>query len=156
MRHIIARQGLSLTAKAPFDPALSLAQALLKPTRIYVKSIKAALKAVPGVKALAHITGGGLTENLPRVLPEKTAAEIDLGSFRLPAVFAWLMQQGGVAPDEMLRTFNCGIGMMLIAPQTDIASLRKTLEDAGESVYEIGRVVSDTGEPCVRYIGDLR
>jgi hypothetical protein len=95
-------------------PRVSLGEALLDPTRIYVKSLLSAIRETGAIKALAHITGGGFPENLPRVLPEGLAAEIDLGAMTVPPVFSWLARTGGVAPEEMLRTFNCGVGMIAV------------------------------------------
>ena len=112
IRRIVAISALSWDAPAPFAPEQSLAQALLTPTRLYVKPLLAALKQTDAIRALAHITGGGFPENLPRVLPPSLAVEIDLTAFTPPPVFAWLAKTGGVAEAEMLRTFNCGIGMV--------------------------------------------
>ena len=112
IRRIVAISALSWDAPAPFAPEQSLAQALLTPTRLYVKPLLAALKLTDAIRALAHITGGGFPENLPRVLPPSLAVEIDLTAFTPPPVFAWLAKTGGVAEAEMLRTFNCGIGMV--------------------------------------------
>ncbi|RME14008.1 MAG: phosphoribosylformylglycinamidine cyclo-ligase, partial [Alphaproteobacteria bacterium] len=112
VRRLVERSGLGWTDASPFGPG-TLGAALLAPTRLYVKPALAAVKA-GGVHALAHITGGGLTENLPRVLPEGLGAEIDLGAWALPPVFAWLREVGGLDEAEMLKTFNCGIGMVLV------------------------------------------
>ena len=116
---------------------------LLTPTRIYVKSCLAILSGARqegGFKALAHITGGGLLENLPRVLPDDTAAAIDAGSWPLPPVFAWLASAGGMESREMARTFNCGIGMIAVVAAEDAASTSRALEAQGETVYDIGVV----------------
>jgi phosphoribosylformylglycinamidine cyclo-ligase len=118
---------------------VTLGQALLTPTRIYVKNMLAALSRHP-IHALAHITGGGLSENLPRVLPSGLGAEIDLGSWRLPPLFSWLRDAGDVEDAEMLRTFNCGIGMVVIAAPEDAALITDELRGAGEIVHQIGRV----------------
>jgi len=149
VRKIIADRDLSLSAPAPFDAETSLGEALLTPTRIYVKSCRRAL-AAGGVAAFAHITGGGLIENVPRVLPQGTAAVIDAATWRLPAVFDWLMAAGGIMPAEMARTFNCGIGMVAIAKREGAARVAKALAAAGETVWEAGHVVEQAkGDPQV-------
>ncbi len=112
---------------------------MLAPTRLYVKQALAAIRA-GGVHGLAHITGGGLSENLPRVLPEGLGAEVDLGAWELPEVFKWLAATGGLAEAEMLKTFNCGIGMILVVDAGRAAALKVLLQEAGEAVFELGRV----------------
>jgi phosphoribosylformylglycinamidine cyclo-ligase len=124
---------------------LTLGERLLAPTRIYVKPVLALMEEVR-VHAMAHITGGGLPENLPRVLPEGTRAVIDLGSWRLPPVFAWLQTQGGVADAEMRRTFNCGVGLVLCVPMVDAALACQRLGDAGESAWILGRIEATAGQ----------
>ncbi|HVL37554.1 MAG TPA: phosphoribosylformylglycinamidine cyclo-ligase [Burkholderiales bacterium] len=122
---------------------------LLEPTRIYVKPVLRLLETVP-VKGLAHITGGGLPGNLPRALPANVAARLRREAWPRPAVFQWLQDAGGVAEDEMLRVFNCGIGMTLIVAAGDAARAAEILRAAGESVYEIGVIEPAQGEPaCV-------
>jgi len=145
VRKVVAVSGLGYSEAAPFAPDLSLGDALLTPTRIYVRACLAALKA-GGLKGLAHITGGGLPENLPRVLPADLAAELQAGSWPLPPVFSWLAKQGGIADREMLRTFNCGIGMVAIVAPDAAASLSEVFRSAGEKVYEIGRIVSQRAD----------
>jgi phosphoribosylformylglycinamidine cyclo-ligase len=140
VRKVVAVSGLGYDDAAPFAPGLTLGEALLTPTRIYVRACLAALKA-GGLKGLAHITGGGLPENLPRVLPAGVAVELVSGSWPLPPVFPWLAELGGIADQEMLRTFNCGIGMVAIAAPEAAARLKNCFIAAGESVHEIGRVV---------------
>jgi phosphoribosylformylglycinamidine cyclo-ligase len=139
---------------APLDQALggvSLGDALLAPTRIYVKPLLALLAEVE-VHALAHITGGGLTENLPRVLPSHSCARIDRSGWPLPAVFGWLQAQGRIADPEMLRTFNCGIGMVVCVPPAAVDRATAILEAQGETVYRIGEIAGcDCEAPCVRY-----
>ena len=103
------------TSPAPFAAGKTLGEALLEPTRIYVRPVLAALKANAGIKALAHITGGGFPDNIPRVLPDGVGARLDLAAIPVPPVFGWLARTGGVAEAEMLRTFNCGIGMVAVA-----------------------------------------
>jgi len=127
IRKIVDVSGVKYSAKAPFDGSKTLGEALIAPTRIYVRPVLAAIRAHKGVKALAHITGGGFTENIPRVLPDGCAALIDLASFEAPAVFGWLAEQGGIAPSEMLRTFNCGIGMVVVTGASDAKRVRETL-----------------------------
>ncbi len=156
IRKIVEISGVKYGAKAPFDSARTLGEALITPTRIYVKPVLAAIRAHKGVKALAHITGGGFTENIPRVLPDECAALIDLKSFEAPAVFGWLAEQGNIAPAEMLRTFNCGMGMVMVvaADQADDAML--TLAAQGEQVVRLGEIIARTGRQArVKYAGKL-
>jgi phosphoribosylformylglycinamidine cyclo-ligase len=141
VRRIAEKSGVRYDSPAPFAPKQRLGDALLTPTRLYVKSCLAAI-AAGGVHALAHITGGGLIENIPRVLPKGCAVEIDAKAWPLPPVFAWLMRQGSVAAPEMARTFNCGIGMVLIVSPDKLQKLKQILTAAGETVYRIGRVVA--------------
>lgn len=132
----------------PFgDAGQSIADVLLAPTRIYVKPVLELLRSQP-VHAICHITGGGLPENLPRVLPQNCDAEIDSSSWPRPEIFRWLAETGGVAPAEMWRTFNCGIGLVLTVPADAVSAARAQLEAAGETVYEIGRITA--GEQRVR------
>ncbi len=128
---------------------MTLAQALLEPTRIYVRSILGAIRQTGAVKALAHITGGGLAENIPRALPDGLAAEIDLAAMPAAPVFAWLQSQGPVTENEMLRTFNCGIGMIVVAGSQDADEVTTALADAGETVVPLGRLVRRSGAPVV-------
>jgi len=141
VRKVIAERGADLAGPAPFDPAQILGEALLIPTRIYVKA-GLALHRAGLAKGLAHITGGGLIENLPRILPAGTAAGIAAEAWPLPPVFAWLMEQAEIAAPEMLRTFNCGLGMVaVVAPEQAQAAIA-CLEDAGETVFRIGEIVA--------------
>jgi phosphoribosylformylglycinamidine cyclo-ligase len=134
----------------PFD-GTTLGQALLEPTHLYVKPLLHLLQSIRP-HALAHITGGGLTENLPRVLPEYTAARIDKNSWQRPAVFDWLQQQGNVEEQEMLRTFNCGIGMVVCVAAEDSDKAIEILQQQGEKVSVIGQIEScDCQEACVKY-----
>ncbi len=156
IRKIVEVSGVKYGAKAPFDKARTLGEALITPTRIYVKPVLAAIRAHKGVKALAHITGGGFTENIPRVLPDDCAALINLKSFEAPAVFCWLAEQGNIAPAEMLRTFNCGMGMVMVvdAAQADDAML--TLAAQGEQVVRLGEIIARSGRQArVKYAGKL-
>jgi phosphoribosylformylglycinamidine cyclo-ligase len=118
----------------------------LEPTRIYVKSVLPLLQSVP-VKGLAHITGGGLTENVPRVLPQDTKAVIKKSSWPRPKLFEWLQREGNVAEDEMHRVFNCGIGMVIVVDPAEAARAARDLRAAGETVYEIGAIEKGAGEP---------
>jgi phosphoribosylformylglycinamidine cyclo-ligase len=156
VRRIVARSGLSLQDPAPFAPEQSLGRALLAPTKLYVRPLIAVLKAGDGVKALAHVTGGGLPDNLPRVLPDGLGAAIDLSAVTPPPVFGWLSSAGGVAEAEMLRTFNCGVGMVVVVAAEEAAAVEERLRSEGEQVTRIGEVVtiSPADEP-VRFSGKL-
>jgi phosphoribosylformylglycinamidine cyclo-ligase len=145
VRRIVEQSGLGFEAPAPFAAEMSLAEALLTPTRLYVRSCRAAL-AAGGVKAFAHITGGGLLENIPRVLPAGMAAELDATRWPLLPVFRWLAERGGIARAELARTFNCGIGMIAVIDPAQEASITAALQGAGESVYRIGRIVPRAAE----------
>jgi phosphoribosylformylglycinamidine cyclo-ligase len=156
IRRIVDVSGLRLSDSAPFVKNKTLAEALLTPTRIYVKALLKALRTGKSIKALAHITGGGFTENIPRVLPKDTVAEIDLAAVPFPPVFKWLQAQGGVAEAEMLRTFNCGVGMIVVVAAKDAKSVAKTLQKAGEKVVTLGNIRKRKGrEPQVAYQGSL-
>jgi phosphoribosylformylglycinamidine cyclo-ligase len=132
-------EGVDLSAPAPFAPESSLADALLAPTRLYVKPLLPLLAAAR-IHALAHITGGGLLENVPRVLPAGARAVIDASAWQLPALFAWLQQRGNMQAAELARTFNCGIGMVLAVPAADADAIAADLGAAGETVFRIGRI----------------
>jgi phosphoribosylformylglycinamidine cyclo-ligase len=153
VRRVVADAGLSYDAPAPFVRDISLGEALLTPTRLYVQSGLAAIRA-GGVKGLAHITGGGITENLPRALPDGLDAEIDLAAWAPLPVFGWLAKSAGIGEREMLRTFNCGIGLIaVVAPE----KVDETISAfAGESVSRIGTLVPGDGEPKVRYRSALK
>jgi phosphoribosylformylglycinamidine cyclo-ligase len=152
VRRVVEHSGLRLSDRAPFAKGKSLGAALLTPTRIYVKQILETIRRTGAVKALAHITGGGLTDNIPRVLPKGRAAEIGLASFALPPVFRWLQREAGLDDAEMLRTFNCGIGMILIVAPQDARRVRRIL---GSEAMEIGVIVKRGRGPAVRYAGTL-
>ncbi len=170
VRRLVQGNGLAWDAPAPFEPGSSVAEALLAPTRIYVKPVLAAIEAVGGahgaVKALAHITGGGLSENVPRVLPDSVAARIDLSSFTAHPVFKWQAETGGLPGDEMLRTFNCGIGMVIVVAKAETDAVMRALQEAGEAPFVIGEIVPPGGERseakgrgnawAVKYQGALR
>ncbi|WP_411035173.1 phosphoribosylformylglycinamidine cyclo-ligase [Shinella sp. BYT-45] len=142
VRRIVALSGLAWDAPAPFDGAKSLGEALLTPTRIYVKPLLKAIRETGAIKALAHITGGGFPENIPRVLPKHLAAEIDLDAVKAPPVFSWLAGTGGVEAKEMLRTFNCGVGMIAVVPEEKADAVAAVLAREGESVFRLGRMVA--------------
>lgn len=154
VRRIVETSGLAWDATAPFDESKTLGRALLEPTRIYVKPLLATLKATTGIKALAHITGGGLPENLPRVLPKTLAAHIDLGALPKLPVFQWLAETGGVAQSEMLRTFNCGVGMVVVVSADKVDEVTKLLSDAGETVVRLGEMTERDGD-AVTFDGTL-
>ena len=151
---IEARQ-IDLHAPAPFNRELTLGDALLTPTRIYVRSLLGALRTGKEIKALAHITGGGFIENIPRVLPETLAARIDLERIAVPSVFAWLAEIGGTGRDEMLKTFNCGIGMVAVVPGDAADDIVHHLAENGESVRHIGEIVERTSERAIDFEGSL-
>ena len=155
VRRIVERSGLGWNDPAPFAKDKPLGAALLMPTRIYVRPLLAALRATKALKALAHITGGGLTDNIPRVLPDRLAAENDLGSFHLPPVFRWLQAEASLGDAEMLRTFNCGIGMVVVVAAKDAGSVAASLRKAGEKPWRLGRLVERKGQDAVRFTGSL-
>ena len=151
VRSVVERTGLGYAARAPFARKRALGDALLDPTRIYVKSCLKALKT-DGVLGLAHVTGGGLVENLPRALPLGAVARLDHRAWPLPAVFRWLAKTGNVAPDEMLRTFNCGVGMAVVVARGKVRAVEAALKKAGEKVYRIGvieKAAKAKAEPVV-------
>lgn len=150
VRKLVEISGLDWEADCPFGEG-DLGAALLTPTRLYVKPALQAVRA-GGVHALAHITGGGLTENLPRVLPDGLGANIDLSAWNLPEVFKWMVAVGSMAESEMLKTFNCGVGMILVCDPAQAASLTTLLAESGETVHQIGIV---TNQPGVEYRGAL-
>ncbi|CDZ56079.1 phosphoribosylformylglycinamidine cyclo-ligase [Neorhizobium galegae] len=156
VRKIVALSGLAWDAPAPFREGMTLGEALLTPTRIYVKPLLKAIRETGALKALAHITGGGFPENIPRVLPKNLAAEIDLDSIPVPPVFSWLAKTGGVEPKEMLRTFNCGIGMIVVVAPENAQAVADILTGEGEIVVPLGRMVerAEAG-PGVIYQGTL-
>ena len=144
VRRLVEMSGLHWDAACPWEKTQTLGSALLTPTRLYVRPALAAL-ATGHVKALAHITGGGLTENVPRVLPETLCAEIDLSVVSLPGVFDWLRGQGGMSEAEMLKTFNCGIGMVVVAQADGAEAVTHVLREAGETVIPLGRITHGEG-----------
>lgn len=130
----------------------TLGEALLTPTRIYVKSLLALQEQVE-IHALAHITGGGLPENLPRVLPEGVRAVVEIDSWERPPVFRWLQQAGNVPESEMLRTFNCGVGMVVCVAESDAGKALELLAEAGEQAWRLGRIEPASGAPRVEIVG---
>jgi phosphoribosylformylglycinamidine cyclo-ligase len=154
VRRIVERAGLQWSDDAPFSPGLTLGEALMEPTRIYVKPVLAALKAGLPVKALAHITGGGITENLPRVLPDAVSAHVTLNAIDVPPVFAWLAKTGGVIEAEMLRTFNCGIGMILVVPEDAAEAVIAHFSAHSVGAARIGAIV-EKADARVTYGGTL-
>ncbi len=147
IRKILKHSSAALSG--PFGKS-TLGKVLLEPTRIYVKSLLSLFDQVP-VHALAHITGGGVTENLPRVLPAGISAQINLSSWEFPAIFQWLQQQGNVAQDDMLTTFNCGVGMIVVVPAEQENAALRCLEGFGEIAFSIGELVKSEGKPKVIY-----
>ncbi|MFL5259402.1 MAG: phosphoribosylformylglycinamidine cyclo-ligase [Hyphomicrobiales bacterium] len=156
IRRVIDTAGLDYADEAPFAPGCRLGEALLTPTRIYVKPLLKALRETRSIKALAHITGGGILENIPRVLPEDTVAEIRLEALPVQPVFRWLARQSGVSEREMLRTFNCGIGMVLVCASHEASRVIRALELAGETVVRLGGIARRReAEEQVRTLGRL-
>jgi phosphoribosylformylglycinamidine cyclo-ligase len=155
VRRIVERSGLTYASPCPFAPGLTLGEALLEPTRLYVKPILSALKQTQGIKALAHITGGGFIDNIPRVLPDGISAHLDLDAVNVLPVFSWLAKEGGVAQDEMLRTFNCGIGMVVVVDPTQEKAVRDAFVAAGENPVRVGELRAQTGEQRVTHQGKL-
>jgi phosphoribosylformylglycinamidine cyclo-ligase len=150
VRRVVDLAGLGWQDTAPFADA-PLGQALLAPTRLYVTQCLTAIRA-GGVHALAHITGGGVTENVPRVLPDGMGVSVNLDAWELPPVFRWLAETGGMAQSELLKTFNSGIGMVLVVDPAKAAEITDLLRDLGETVYTLGHV---TDTPGVHYSGQL-
>jgi len=151
VRRIVADLGLGWTAPAPFMEETALGAALLEPTRIYVPLVLPLVREGI-VKGLAHVTGGGLTENVPRILPDGLGAAIDLDAWELPGIFRWLITRSDIADAEALRTFNCGIGMVLAIPSSARTDVERAFEDAGEQPIFLGEIVTGRG---VSYRGDL-
>ena len=139
VRRIIAQEGWDLTVRFPDFQGRTLAEVLLEPTRIYVRALLPLVQQ-RRIKGLAHITGGGLIENMPRVLPDRCHALVDAGRWDLPQIFSLLQQAGGIAPEEMARTFNCGIGMAAIVASDEAEAVADALEGADETVFEIGHI----------------
>jgi len=154
VRRIVELSGIDWYLEAPFQKGVTLSDALLTPTRIYVKPLLSALKAGINIKALAHITGGGFIDNIPRVLPDSLAAHIELNRISVPKVFGWLARVGGMNEREMLRTFNCGVGMLCAVAKQDASKLVEHLGSAGETAAIVGELRPRTGE-AVTFEGAL-
>jgi phosphoribosylformylglycinamidine cyclo-ligase len=156
VRRVVKESGLAWDAPAPFDSTRSLGEAVLTPTRIYVRSCLAAIRETAAIKALCHITGGGFPDNIPRVLPAGLSARLDLAQVPVQPVFQWLAATGGIAEAEMLRTFNCGIGMVAVVDPAQAEAVTRTLAREGETVVRLGEVIAAEGDaPRVAYTGQL-
>jgi phosphoribosylformylglycinamidine cyclo-ligase len=156
VRKVVKKTRLPWTARAPFDKKRTLGEATLTPTRVYVKSCLEAIRKTKAVKALAHITGGGFPDNIPRVLPKGLGASIDLARVPVQPVFQWLARSGGIAETEMLRTFNCGVGMIAVVEPRKVDAVAAALKREGEAVVRLGQVVPITkGKPRVSFTGRL-
>ena len=156
VRRIVEHAGLKWEDAAPFAPGKKLGEALLTPTRIYVKPLLQVLRKTTGLKALAHITGGGFPDNIPRVLPDGVGVTLDLNAVPVLPVFKWLASAGNVAMEEMLRTFNCGIGMIVVTEAAQASSIEAALRDAGEDPVRLGIIdTTPAGGQPVRYAGQL-
>lgn len=155
VRRVVEQAALGWNDPAPFAKERTLGHALLTPTRIYVRQMLETIHTTGAIKALAHITGGGLTENIPRVLPGELAAEIELASFDLPPVFRWLQHQAAIDDAEMLKTFNCGIGMIAVTDAADADAVTASLRKSGEAPWHLGRLVRREKGHAVRYHGSL-
>jgi phosphoribosylformylglycinamidine cyclo-ligase len=157
VRRVVERSGLKYTDKAPFSDK-TLGEALLEPTRIYVKQVLQAVRATGAIKGLAHITGGGLPGNVPRCLPDGLRARLDARRWMAPAVFRWLHDVGQVPTDDMLRTFNCGLGMIVVTAAADAERVAKALTEAGETVHHVGiieRAPTDEADCIVEHADTL-
>ena len=155
VRKVVEKSGLAWDAEAPFAPGKKLGEALLTPTRLYVRSALEALR-VGGVKGFAHITGGGITENLPRALPEGMNADVDLDSWTPSPVFGWMAKSAGIEAPEMLRTFNCGIGMVAVVSEKCSGHVIEAFQQCGDKAMRLGHLVPGEGEAKVIYRGTLK
>ena len=151
IRKVIEVSGVDITNTEETLDGVPLAQALMAPTKIYVKAIQALQKALgnDNLHAMSHITGGGLTENLPRVLPENLAAQINTQSWQMPELFNWLQQHGNIAQSEMYRTFNCGVGFVVVVPAKQASLAIDTLNQAGETAWQLGEMVNRTADAVI-------
>lgn len=149
VRRIVERAAVPFDAPAPFDTSTALGAALLTPTRIYVKPLLEAIRTNGGIKGLAHITGGGLVENIPRILSDSLAARIDLSRISIPPVFNWLAEIGAIDDTEMLRTFNCGVGMAIVADVSKADAIVHQLAAAGETVIDLGLIEARVSDAIV-------
>ena len=155
VRKVVQKAKLKWSAPAPFDKKQKLGKAALAPTRIYVKSCLAAIRETKAVKALVHITGGGFPDNIPRVLPKGMGVRLDLARVPVLPVFKWLAKTGNIAETEMLRTFNCGVGMIVAARRAGADDVERALREAGEQPVRLGEAIAAQGEERVRYRGEL-
>ena len=159
VRKVVEKSGVTFDAPAPFAPVMTLGGALLAPTKLYVKSCLAAIRQTGAVKGLAHITGGGFTDNIPRVLPKHLGVRINLNSVPVLPVFKWLAAEGNIAELELLRTFNCGIGMIAIVKRDQLIEVMDVFAQNGERVVDLGEVVevqgTGSGDERVIYDGHL-
>jgi phosphoribosylformylglycinamidine cyclo-ligase len=155
VRKVVELSGVSFGAPAPFAPVMTLGGALLTPTKLYVKSCLRAIRETGAVKGLAHITGGGFTDNIPRVLPKGLGVRVDLSQVHVLPVFKWLAAQAGIAELEMLRTFNCGIGMVAIVKAEEAVRVMDVLASSGETVFQLGHVIEAAGDERVVYDNHL-
>jgi phosphoribosylformylglycinamidine cyclo-ligase len=155
-RKVVEVSGLKWDAPAPFAPGMTLGEAMLTPTRIYVRSCLAAIRETGAVKALAHITGGGFPDNIPRVLPDGLAVRVELPKVPLLPVFRWMAKVGGIAEHELLRTFNCGVGMIVVTEPAKADAVAAVFRREGETVARLGEVVAAAADgPRVIYDGHL-
>ena len=152
IRRLVEQQNLNWSSPDPTGSSLSLAEALLTPTKVYVKPLLATLKTVKNVKGLVHITGGGFQENLPRILTPDLTAHVDLTAWEIPTIFNWLQQAGNMAMTEMLRTFNCGIGMTVIVAPENVDKVMGSLAEQGEKIFVIGHITT-RGADAVTFSG---
>ncbi len=155
VRKIVDKSELEYAADCPFEPNITLGEALLRPTRIYVPSLLSVLRNFNAVKGMAHITGGGLTENVPRMLPDNLGVRIDLDAIMPHGVFAWLAKSGGIADADMLQTFNCGTGMVLSVDSREATQICEHLQSLGERCTIIGEVVTRNNPSGIEFLGDL-
>jgi phosphoribosylformylglycinamidine cyclo-ligase len=156
VRRLVADISIGWQRSAPFAHETSLGAALLTPTKIYVKPVLSVLRQGGAIKALAHITGGGLVENVPRVLPEGLGARIDLSAIKAQPVFGWLAREGQIAEAEMLRTFNCGVGMVAVCPKTEAEAICRAFEAEGELANVLGEIAQHSAGSRVTFSGTLR
>lgn len=158
VRKIVEMSDCDYSDAVPYESSIdgqTLGESLLEPTRIYVKSLLSAIRETGAIKAMAHITGGGFPENIPRVLPDGLSAEVNLSAITVPPVFSWLSKTGGVKAKEMLRTFNCGIGMIVATDANNAAAVIASLVAAGENVVPLGTVIARSDDEGVVYKGKL-
>jgi len=155
VRRVVEQSGLAYDAPAPFAEGKTLGEALMAPTRLYVKSALAAIRS-GHVKGLAHITGGGVTENLPRCLPDGLDAQINLDCWTPQGVFGWLARSAGIETAEMLRTFNCGIGLIAVTDVKTSGHVIDAFQESGDKALRIGHLVRGDGEAKVVYTGALK